>query len=314
MNAPTFARFVKALDALDEVIALIRASEPSTSPGRLIELLDIDEFRPRPSSTCSCGAWRLGAPAHHRRPGRGGRDRRPGSILANRSDSAGSCTTNSPRSSKARRRSSHPDHRGRRRRQRRGPDRPRGVVVTITEPVHQNAPRPLYAAKTRRKGVQGARLKQDDIVAHFFVSSTHDWILLHHQGRVYRAKATSCRGLGQRAVNTSPTCCVPARGAHRPGHPNQRPRRRPVSGAGHQKRLGQEVEVSTTSSNRSANRATNLRDGDELVGACRAATNDLPLVGQANPSGSRRPTRRSAMGGHLGVQGMRFNADDPLCR
>src|SRR5205823_2889232 len=40
------------------------------------------------------------------------------------------------------------------------------------------------------KGVQGAVLKQDDIVAHFFVCSTHDWILFFtNKGRVYRAKA-----------------------------------------------------------------------------------------------------------------------------
>ena len=38
--------------------------------------------------------------------------------------------------------------------------------------------------------MQGAALKNDDIVAHFFVSSTHDWILFFtNKGRVYRAKA-----------------------------------------------------------------------------------------------------------------------------
>ncbi len=38
--------------------------------------------------------------------------------------------------------------------------------------------------------MQGAALKTDDIVAHFFVSSTHDWILFFtNKGRVYRAKA-----------------------------------------------------------------------------------------------------------------------------
>ena len=36
----------------------------------------------------------------------------------------------------------------------------------------------------------GAQLKQDDIVEHFFVGSTHDWILFFtNKGRVYRAKA-----------------------------------------------------------------------------------------------------------------------------
>ena len=36
----------------------------------------------------------------------------------------------------------------------------------------------------------GAQLKQDDIVDHFFVGSTHDWILFFtNKGRVYRSKA-----------------------------------------------------------------------------------------------------------------------------
>src|SRR5690606_40580614 len=36
----------------------------------------------------------------------------------------------------------------------------------------------------------GASLRQDDIVSHFFVCSTHDWILFFtNKGRVYRAKA-----------------------------------------------------------------------------------------------------------------------------
>ena len=38
--------------------------------------------------------------------------------------------------------------------------------------------------------MQGAQLKQDDIVAHFFVCSTHDWMLFFtNKGRVYRLKA-----------------------------------------------------------------------------------------------------------------------------
>src|ERR1700722_14843894 len=39
------------------------------------------------------------------------------------------------------------------------------------------------------KGVRGAALRSDDIVDHFFVTSTHDWILFFtNKGRVYRAK------------------------------------------------------------------------------------------------------------------------------
>src|SRR5207245_5027245 len=49
----------------------------------------------------------------------------------------------------------------------------------------------LYRSQKRGgKGVSGATLRQDDIVSHFFVSSTHDWMLFFtNKGRVYRAKA-----------------------------------------------------------------------------------------------------------------------------
>src|SRR5581483_6433367 len=39
------------------------------------------------------------------------------------------------------------------------------------------------------KGVRGATLRSDDIVDHFFVTSTHHWLLFFtNKGRVYRAK------------------------------------------------------------------------------------------------------------------------------
>ena len=66
------------------------------------------------------------------------------------------------------------------------------VVVTITRTGYAKRTKTdLYRAQRRGgKGVQGAGLKTDDIVAHFFVSSTHDWILFFtNKGRVYRAKA-----------------------------------------------------------------------------------------------------------------------------
>ncbi|MFZ4374552.1 MAG: DNA gyrase subunit A, partial [Mycobacterium sp.] len=65
------------------------------------------------------------------------------------------------------------------------------IVVTITETGYAKRTKTdLYRSQKRGgKGVQGATLKQDDIVRHFFVCSTHDWILFFTtQGRVYRAK------------------------------------------------------------------------------------------------------------------------------
>src|SRR6516225_4165757 len=66
------------------------------------------------------------------------------------------------------------------------------VVVTITRGGYAKRTKTdLYRAQRRGgKGVRGAQLRADDIVEHFFVTSTHNWILFFtNKGRVYRAKA-----------------------------------------------------------------------------------------------------------------------------
>ncbi|HSA49452.1 MAG TPA: DNA gyrase subunit A, partial [Yinghuangia sp.] len=66
------------------------------------------------------------------------------------------------------------------------------IVVTITRGGYVKRTRTdLYRSQKRGgKGVRGAQLKQDDIVDHFFVTTTHHWILFFtNKGRVYRAKA-----------------------------------------------------------------------------------------------------------------------------
>jgi len=66
------------------------------------------------------------------------------------------------------------------------------VVVTITRGGYAKRTKAdLYRAQRRGgKGVRGAQLRQDDIVEHFFVTTTHHWILFFtNKGRVYRAKA-----------------------------------------------------------------------------------------------------------------------------
>jgi DNA gyrase subunit A len=65
------------------------------------------------------------------------------------------------------------------------------VVVTITHGGYAKRTKvDLYRAQRRGgKGVRGAQLRTDDIVDHFFVTSTHHWILFFtNKGRVYRAK------------------------------------------------------------------------------------------------------------------------------
>jgi DNA gyrase subunit A len=66
------------------------------------------------------------------------------------------------------------------------------VVVTVTRGGYAKRTKTeLYRSQRRGgRGVQGRRLKQDDIVEHFFVTTTHHWLLFFtNKGRVYRAKA-----------------------------------------------------------------------------------------------------------------------------
>jgi DNA gyrase subunit A len=76
------------------------------------------------------------------------------------------------------------------------------VVVTITRGGYAKRTKAdLYRSQRRGgKGVKGAALKQDDIVEHFFTASTHDWLLfLTNQGRVYRAKVHELPDAGRDA-------------------------------------------------------------------------------------------------------------------
>jgi len=76
------------------------------------------------------------------------------------------------------------------------------VVVTITLGGYSKRTRAdLYRSQRRGgKGVKGAALKQDDVVDHFFVASTHDWLLFFtNQGRVYRAKVHELPDAGRDA-------------------------------------------------------------------------------------------------------------------
>ncbi|MCL1899639.1 MAG: DNA gyrase subunit A, partial [Promicromonosporaceae bacterium] len=65
------------------------------------------------------------------------------------------------------------------------------VVVTITRGGYAKRTRvDAYRAQRRGgKGVRGAQLREDDLVDHFFVTTTHHWLLFFTNfGRVYRAK------------------------------------------------------------------------------------------------------------------------------
>ena len=196
------------------------------------------------------------------------------------------------------------------------------VVVTITETGYAKRTKSdLYRSQKRGgKGVQGAGLKQDDIVNHFFICSTHDWILFFTtQGRVYRAKAYDL-----------PEASRIARGQHVANLLAFQPEERiaqviqiksyedaPYLVLATRNGLVKKTKLTDFDSNRSGGIvAVNLRDGDELVGAvlC-SAENDLLLVSAKGQSirfsatdEALRPMGRATSG----VQGMRFNTDDQL--
>lgn len=196
------------------------------------------------------------------------------------------------------------------------------VVVTITETGYAKRTKTdLYRSQKRGgKGVQGAGLKQDDIVNHFFVCSTHDWILFFTtQGRVYRAKAYDL-----------PEASRTARGQHVANLLAFQPEERiaqviqiksyedaPYLVLATRNGLVKKSRLVDFDSNRSGGIvAVNLRDGDELVGAVLCSADDDLLLVSARGQSIRfsatdealRPMGRATSG----VQGMRFNADDAL--
>src|SRR5207248_2859042 len=159
------------------------------------------------------------------------------------------------------------------------------VVVTITRTGYAKRTKTdLYRSQKRGgKGVQGATLKQDDIVQHFFVCSTHDWILFFtNKGRVYRTKAYEL-----------PEANRNARGQHVANLMAFQPDEQiaqviqiknyevaPYLVLATKRGLVKKTKLTDFDSNRSGGLiAINLREGDELVGAVLAgAEDDLLLV------------------------------------
>ncbi len=76
------------------------------------------------------------------------------------------------------------------------------MVVTLTRGGYIKRTRSdNYRSQHRGgKGVKGAQLRADDVVEHFFVTTTHHWLLfLTNKGRVYRAKAYELQEAGRDA-------------------------------------------------------------------------------------------------------------------
>jgi DNA gyrase subunit A len=196
------------------------------------------------------------------------------------------------------------------------------VVVTITRTGYAKRTKvDLYRSQKRGgKGVSGATLRQDDIVSHFFVISTHDWILFFtNKGRVYRAKAYELPeaarvAKGQHVANLlafqpdehiAQVIQIPNYGVA------------PYLVLATKNGLVKKTRLEEFDSNRSGGIiAINLREDDELVGAALAASeNDLLLVSKKAQAirfnatdEALRPMGRATSG----VIGMRFGDNDEL--
>jgi DNA gyrase subunit A len=196
------------------------------------------------------------------------------------------------------------------------------VVVTVTRTGYAKRTRTdLYRAQRRGgKGVQGAALKTDDIVEHFFVSSTHDWILFFtNKGRVYRSKAyelpeANRNARGQHVANLlafQPDETIANVIAIRDYQVA------PYLVLATKYGLVKKTRLSDFDSNRTGGViAINLKDDDELIDAALVSpADDLLLVSRKAMSirfraddEALRPMGRATSG----VYGMRFNRGDQL--
>src|SRR4051794_10831630 len=195
-DAHVYRGLAKALDALDEVIALIRASQ-TTEEARegLIALLDIDEVQA--TAILNLQLRRLAALERQSIIDRLAELERVISdlndILASEERQRGLVSRELgaivDRYGDARRSQIIPAD-GDLSMEDLIPDE--DVVITITRGGYAKRTRAdLYRLQKRGgKGVRGATLRGDDIVEHFFSSTNHQWLLFFTTaGRVYRTKA-----------------------------------------------------------------------------------------------------------------------------
>jgi DNA gyrase subunit A len=196
------------------------------------------------------------------------------------------------------------------------------VVVTITRTGYAKRTKvDMYRSQKRGgKGVSGASLRQDDIVSHFFVISTHAWILFFtNKGRVYRAKTYELPEANRVAKGQHVANLLAFQPDERIAQVIQIPdyQVEPYLVLATKNGLVKKTRLEEFDSNRSGGIiAINLREDDELVGASLAAPeNDLLLVSKKAQAirfnatdEALRPMGRATSG----VIGMRFSEQDEL--
>jgi DNA gyrase subunit A len=327
--------YVKALDALDEVIALIRRS-PTVDEARqgLIELLDVDEVQA--NAILNLQLRRLAALERQKIEEEYAR------LMTEIED------LKAILASEARQRSIVSEELdeivrkyGDERRTEISPFdgsvdyedliAEEEVVVTITRGGYAKRTKSSEYRAQRRggKGVRGATLRSDDMVEHFFVTTTHHWLLFFtNLGRVYRAKAYELPEGGRDSKGQHVANLL----AFQPGEEIAQVldlktyEDKPYLVLATRRGLVKKTDLHAYDSNRSGGLiAINLRDveaedgsvhTDELVAARLVAPEDkLMLVsrkGQSLTFGATDEALRPMGRATSGVKGMSFRGDDEL--
>ena len=196
------------------------------------------------------------------------------------------------------------------------------VVVTITRGGYIKRTRSdQYRSQHRGgKGIKGASLRGDDVVEHFFVTTTHSWILFFtNLGRVYRAKGYELQEAGRDAKGQHIANLLEFQGGE---HIAQVMELKSYDDAEYlvlatRGGMVKKSRLSDYDTNRTAGLiAINLREGDEVVSAFTvSAQDDILLVSRNGMSlrfhaddASLRPMGRSTSG----VTGMKFREGDEL--
>ena len=318
---------LKALDALDEVIALIRRS-PTADDARtgLMELLDIDESQAQ--AILNMQLRRLAALERQK--------------IQDRHDELMRLIAeyNAIIASEDRQREIISEELGeivnrygdeRRTKILRGFDGDMSMedlipeeemVVTITRGGYVKRTRSdQYRSQHRGgKGIRGAQLRGDDVVEHFFVTTTHNWILFFtNMGRVYRTKAYELLEAGRDAKGQHVANLL----AFQPSETIAKVMElrsyedAPYLVLATKGGLVKKTRLSDYDTNRTAGLiAINLREGDEVVSAFLISPNeDILLVSRQGMSlrfnandEALRPMGRSTSG----VTGMKFRDGDEL--
>lgn len=196
------------------------------------------------------------------------------------------------------------------------------MVVTLTRGGYIKRTRAdLYRRQHRGgKGIRGAQLRSDDVVEHFFVTSTHRWLLFFtNLGRVYRAKAYEIAEAGRDAKGQHVANVLALQPDEHVAQVLDIPDYEVAEYLVLATKHGMVKKTALTAYDTPRQGgviAINLREGDEVVRALLVnAGDDIMLISRAGQSlrftatdEALRPMGRATGG----VKGMQFRGDDEL--